>query len=98
MSALEEPLELDPFAAELALRAVEPLAELNRTEVLIASDIHVASTLGRITGIGDPEILRCVALAVAAARQGHAFAELGSDDAELMRGCGSLVSADEAVT
>ncbi|HEX3803019.1 MAG TPA: exodeoxyribonuclease V subunit alpha [Solirubrobacteraceae bacterium] len=96
MSAIDEPLELDPFAAELALRAPEPLAELNRAEVLLASDIHVASTLGQITSVSDPQILRCVALAVAAARQGHAFFGLEPDDAERMRDCGALVGADEA--
>ena len=96
MSAIEEPLERDPFGAELALRAVEPLAALNRDEELIAADVHVATTLGRIGGISDPEVLRCVALAVAAARQGHSFLELADADAELMRSCVALVGADEA--
>ena len=92
MSAIDEPLERDPFGPELALRAPEPLASLNRAEVVVAADIHVASTLGRITGVGDPEVLRCVALAVAAVRQGHAFVELEPVDAERMRACPGLVS------
>ncbi len=96
MSAVEEPLEFDPFAAELALRAPEPLAGLNRAEILIASDIHVASTLGQITGVSDAEILRCVALAVAAARQGHAFFELEDEDEQRMRGSTALIGADES--
>ena len=65
MSVLEEPPERDPFAAELALRAPEPLAGLNRGEVLIAADMHVATTLGQLGDVSDPEVLRCVALAVA---------------------------------
>ncbi len=89
MSALEDPREqplaLDPFAADLALRAPEPLAELNRSEILLAADVHVAETLGRVAGVSDPEVLRCVALTVAAAREGHAFVELEPADAELMR-------------
>ena len=96
MSAVPEPPERDPFGPELALRAPEPLAALNRGELLIAADVHVASTLGRIAGVADPEIMRCVALAVAAAREGHAFFELEPSDAALMGACAELVgtSAD----
>ncbi|MDE3133798.1 MAG: AAA family ATPase, partial [Acidobacteriota bacterium] len=94
----EAEVERDPFGPELALRAVEPLAALNREELLIAADVHVATTLGRIAGVGDPQALRCVALAVAAARQGHSFFELEPADAELMRSCSSLVGADAAAT
>jgi exodeoxyribonuclease V alpha subunit len=96
LSVVPEP-ERDPFGPELALRAVEPLAALNREELLIAADVHVATTLGRIAKVGDPQVLRCVALAVAAARQGHAFFELGPEDAERMRSCGALVGADAAL-
>ena len=39
-------------------------------EILIAADVHVATTLGRVAGVSDPEVLRCVALTVAAARAG----------------------------
>jgi exodeoxyribonuclease V alpha subunit len=95
MSALVEPPERDPFGPELALRAPEPLALLNQGEALIAADIHVATALGRIADVSDPEALRCVALAVAAARQGHAFLELEPADVELMRSCSSLVGSDE---
>ena len=56
-----------------------------RAEVLIAADVHAAAD-ARAHGRGvDPEALRCVALAVAGARQGHAFLELEPGDAELMR-------------
>src|SRR6202167_3371260 len=95
MSALEDPREqplvLDPFAPDLALRAPEPLAELNRSEILLAADVHVAETLGRVAGVSDPEVLRCVALTVAAAREGHAFVELEPADAELVRASTALV-------
>src|SRR5579884_2593413 len=97
MSAIEEPPERDPFGPELALRAAEPLATLNRGEALIAADVHVATTLGRIAGVADVDVLRCVALAVAATRQGHAFLELEPDDADRMRACGELVGVDETV-
>jgi exodeoxyribonuclease V alpha subunit len=96
VSALQEPPERDPFGAELALRALEPLAQLNRDEQLIAADVHVATTLGRIGGVEDPEVLRCIALAVAAARQGHAFYELDQADAQLMAACDTLVGAEES--
>ena len=94
MSAIEQPPERDPFGPELALRAVEPLAALNREELLIASDVHVATTLGQIAGVADPEVMRCVALAVAAARQGHAFYELDAPDAERLRSCTALVGTE----
>jgi exodeoxyribonuclease V alpha subunit len=96
VSAVLEPPERDPFGPELALRAPEPLAALNQADLLIAADVHTATTLGRVGGVGDPEILRCVALAVAAARQGHAFCELERADAELMRSCEALVGADDS--
>ena len=98
MSVLEEAPERDPFGPELALRAPEPLAGLNRGEALIAADVHAATTLGRLGEVSDPEVLRCIALAVAGARQGHAFIELGPDDAELMRACAGLVGTDASVT
>ncbi|MDE3130049.1 MAG: exodeoxyribonuclease V subunit alpha [Acidobacteriota bacterium] len=70
------------------------MAALNRDELLIAADIHVANTLGRLAEVTDPAVLRCVALAVAAARQGHAFFELDREDAELMRATVALVGAE----
>lgn len=96
MSAIDEPLEsgpatIDPFAAEMALRAPEPLADLTRTGDLVASDVHVALTLGRIAGVSDIQVLRAAAQAVAAARQGHAFVELETEAAEHTRACGALV-------
>jgi exodeoxyribonuclease V alpha subunit len=91
VSTTQDPPERDPFDPDLALRAPEPLAALNREELLIAADVHIASTLAGIAGVADPEAMRCVALAVAAARQGHAFFELEPPDAELMRACTALV-------
>ena len=55
----------------------------------------MATALGQIADVTDPEVLRCVALAVAAARQGHAFLELEPADVELMRPCSSLVGGEE---
>jgi exodeoxyribonuclease V alpha subunit len=100
MSAIDEPLELDPiavdpFAAEFVLRAPELLADLSRAGELVASDVHVALTLGRIAGVSDVEVLRVAALAVAAARQGHAFVELEVGAAERARACGELVGGTE---
>jgi exodeoxyribonuclease V alpha subunit len=100
MSAIDEPLDLDPvaidpFGADFALRAPEPLAELSRTGELIAADVHVALTLGRIASVTDVEVLRLCALAVAAARQGHAFVQLEADDAERARACVELVGGTE---
>jgi exodeoxyribonuclease V alpha subunit len=95
MSALEDPREqlaLDPFTADLALRAPEPLAKLNRAEILLAADVHVASTLGRVAAVSDPEVLRCVALTVAAAREGHAFVELEPADVDRVRASTALVA------
>ena len=96
MSVVVEPPERDPFGPELALRAMEPLASLNREELLVAADVHVATTLGRIADVSDPEILRCVAMVVASTRQGHAFCALEADDAERMAACTSLVGGDPA--
>ncbi len=98
MSALPEPPERDPFGPELALRAPEPLAELNRSEELIAADVHVATTLGQLGEVADPRILRCIALVVAAARQGHAYFELEPADAELMRTAVALIAAEPSAT
>jgi exodeoxyribonuclease V alpha subunit len=98
MSAIEPPPERDPFGPDLALRAPEPLAALNREELLVAADVHVASTLARIAGVDQPEVVRCVALAVAAARQGHAFIELEPPDAELVRASTALVGDADAAT
>ena len=56
-----EVVEQDPFGAEVALRAAEPLAAFNRAGVLAAADIHVARTLCSLAGIAveDPVAVRC---------------------------------------
>src|SRR5580692_793563 len=100
MSAIDEPLELDPvavdpFAAEFVLRAPELLADLTRAGELVASDVHVALTLGRIAGVSDVEVLRVTAMAVAAARQGHAFVELEAGEAERARASNELVGGTD---
>ncbi len=93
MSAAQQAAERDPFAAELALRAPEPLAALNREGILLAADIHVALTLTRLAGVSDPVALRCAALTVAAARQGHTFLQLDDTEAEQLHAFPSLVAS-----
>lgn len=77
----EEVVERDPFDAEAALRAPEPLAAFNRAGVLATADIHVALTLGslaQVTG-GEPgadSVLLATALAVRAPRLGSVLVDL----------------------
>ncbi len=77
----EEVVERDPFGAEAALRAPEPLAAFNRAGVLATADIHVALTLGslaQVTG-GEPgadSVLLATALAVRAPRLGSVLVDL----------------------
>ena len=85
MSALpserEEVVEQDPFGAEVALRAAEPLAAFNRAGVLAAADIHVARTLCSLARIRVEEpsggsVLLATALAVRAPRLGSVLVDL----------------------
>jgi exodeoxyribonuclease V alpha subunit len=85
----------DPYAPRLALRAPATLAQLNREGTLIAADIHVAAVLARLAGVQDERVQRCAALAVAAARRGHAYVELDNGDAALLAAAGGLVATDE---
>ena len=94
-SARAEPLALDPFAAELALRAPEPLAEFNRAGVLLAADVHVALTLGRVAGVSDPRSCAASRWRSRPRVQGHVFVELESADAELMRASAALVGSTD---
>ncbi len=94
MSTIDESMELDPFAPELPLRAPQWLAQRVATGDLLAADVHVALTLGRIGEVTDQQVLLGAALAVAGARQGHAFVELSDELAAHAAVCEALV-ADE---
>ncbi len=97
----------DPHAADIALRAPAalrvpaalraPAAHVPRTgeRALIAADVHVAAALARLSGVPDEQVMRCVALAVAAAREGHAFVQLDAADAARMRGARGLVGDEQ---
>jgi exodeoxyribonuclease V alpha subunit len=74
MTEIFEPV--DAWDRRLALRAVPPLAELNRVGVLTAADVHVAARLGRIGGETSAEVLLAVALAVRAVRHGSVCVDL----------------------
>ena len=64
--------------AEVALRAPEPLAAFNRAEALLALDIHVALTLGRVAGVATRRCCAASRWPSPRTRQGHAFVELES--------------------
>jgi exodeoxyribonuclease V alpha subunit len=68
----------DAFSPLLALRAPSPLREFNEGDVLSPADVHVASLLGRLAGVCDPDVLLAAALAVRAPRLGHVFVDLES--------------------
>ncbi len=92
MSTVDEPRELDRFAPELPLRAPEWLAEPIAAGDLLASDVHVALTLGRISEVGDHDVLLAAARAVAAARLGHSFVELAPEVAARAAASEALVA------
>ncbi len=73
------PIDLtDPFSPDTALRAKEPLRQFNQAGILAAADIHVATTLGRLAAVSDPETLLATAFAVRAPRLGHVFVDLAT--------------------
>ncbi|QIK74767.1 exodeoxyribonuclease V subunit alpha [Nocardioides piscis] len=74
MSDLFEPT--DAHDRDLALRAPAPLDAFNAAGVITAADIHVATTVGRLGGESDPDVLLAVALAVRAVRHGSVCLEL----------------------
>ena len=69
---------VEPFAAQLALRAPPLLSAFNEAGVLAAADVHVATELGRLAGIADEQVLLAVALGVRAPRTGHVFVDLAT--------------------
>ncbi len=98
MSALDDQLELDPFAPELPLRAPEWLLAGVAAGELLASDVHVALTLGAIAEVDDREVLLAAARAVSAARRGHSFVELDAGVAARVVASVKLVGGADADT
>lgn len=62
---------------DYAVSATGLLRDFNRADVLTAADVHVAATLGRLTGEADERVLLAVALAVRAVRHGSVCIDLG---------------------
>ena len=74
MSDTFEPV--DAHDRDLALGATGVLRDFNTAGVVTAADVHVATTLGRLTGEGDSSVLLAVALAVRAVRHGSVCLDL----------------------
>jgi exodeoxyribonuclease V alpha subunit len=73
-------MALDQFDAQ-SVFGLEPdglLAQFNRAGVLVAADVHVASTLARLGRDGDELVALAAALAVRAPRVGHVLADLAT--------------------
>jgi exodeoxyribonuclease V alpha subunit len=64
-------------AATYAVGATGLLGAFNRSDVLTAADVHVATTLGRLANERDEAVLLAVALAVRAVREGSVCIDLG---------------------
>src|SRR4051794_3938442 len=58
------------------MRATGALAAFNAAGVVSAADVHVANTLGRLTGEKDEQVRLAVALAVRAVREGSVCIDL----------------------
>ncbi len=67
---------VDPWDATFVLGATGLLAEFNQAGVLIAADVHVATSVGRLGGESDEAVLLAVALAVRGLRQGSVCIDL----------------------
>jgi exodeoxyribonuclease V alpha subunit len=65
-----------PYDARYARRASGLLGAFNRADVLSSADVHVAATLGRLTGEADERVLLAVALTVRAVRRGSVCIDL----------------------
>ncbi len=77
----------DPHDARLVRSGSDLLRVFNKAGVLGPADVHVATTLSRLTGEVQPHVLLGIALAVRAPRFGHVCADLAT-----VRG---TVAADE---
>ncbi len=74
MSELFEPV--DEHDRDLALTAPPALAAFNTAGVITAADVHIASTLCRLGGEHDPDVLLAIALTSRAVRHGSVCLEL----------------------
>jgi exodeoxyribonuclease V alpha subunit len=70
-------VELAPYDATFALNVSGVLGAFNRAAVLTAADVHVATTLGRLSEERDEQVLLAVALAVRGVREGAVCIDLG---------------------
>jgi exodeoxyribonuclease V alpha subunit len=68
----------DRYDGRLVGGLVAPLDAFNAAFVLTAADVHVAGTLGRLTGEADPLVLLAAALAARAPRIGHVCVDLAT--------------------
>ena len=82
---LENPHD-DLHDVRLATRARGLLAEFNAAGVLTSADIHVATTVGRLCGESNDDVLLAAALAVRAVREGSVCLDL----AEAHRSAGDV--------
>ena len=82
---LENPHD-DLHDVRLATRARGLLAEFNAAGVLTAADVHVATTVGRLCGESNDDVLLAAALAVRAVREGSVCLDL----AEAHRSAGDV--------
>ncbi len=69
-------LATDPFDGRRAATANGPLAAFSQATVLEAADVHTATTLARLVGGADDEVVLAAALAVRAVRLGHVYVDL----------------------
>ena len=69
-------LATDPFDGRRAATASGPLGAFSQATVLEAADVHTATTLARLVGGADGEVVLAAALAVRAVRLGHVYVDL----------------------
>ena len=86
MTVLLENRYNDLHDVRLANRARGLLADFNAAGVLIAADVHVATTLGRLCEESNDDVLLAAALTVRAVREGSVCLDL----AEPRRGAGDV--------
>ncbi|HEV8116368.1 MAG TPA: hypothetical protein VGP53_09035, partial [Acidimicrobiales bacterium] len=65
----------DPFDGRRAATVSGPLRAFSEATVLEAADAHTASTLARLGGGADDEVVLAAALAVRAVRLGHVYVD-----------------------
>jgi exodeoxyribonuclease V alpha subunit len=74
-------VDVDPFAADRALRAPGLLQAFNDAGVLAAADVHVATRLAGLAGERDEQVALAAALAVRGPRVGHVHVDLSTASA-----------------